>query len=276
MEIESKVIKALEIVESQKSELSDLFDSTSQGLDIHVAAEKIKRWKNRTVRLLSEHVHSNEGNKLRDIKRNWSSSLKDGFKYDVTVYSAFLSSLGDELRYYPAGIILAELNKDTTIVSKEEPNFSDSRTVFIVHGHDDRIKQLTARFLEKLDLKPLILHEQADKGKTIIEKLEASASEIDVGYAVVLLTPDDLGADASEKDKLQPRARQNVAFELGYFIAKLGRERVRALYSEGVELPSDYQGVLYTKIDPAGAWQMELAREIKAAGIQIDLNKLVY
>jgi len=95
-----------------------------------------------------------------------------------------------------------------------------------------------------------------------------------------LLTPDDLGSTVSKGDKNRPklplkkRARQNVVFELGYFIAKLGRERVRALYTEGVKLPSDYKGVLYTEFDSTGAWKLELAREIKAVGIELDLNKL--
>lgn len=153
--------------------------------------------------------------------------------------------------------------------------------VFIVHGHDDAIKNTVARFLEKLDIDVVILHEQPDKGKTIIEKLEANSSEVDIGYAVVLLTPDDKGIAASKYDyretklALQSRARQNVVFELGYFMAKIGRERVRALYIEGVELPSDYKGVLYTKLDDSDSWKYELAREIKAAGINFNINNLL-
>lgn len=153
--------------------------------------------------------------------------------------------------------------------------------VFIVHGHDKTTKISVARFLEKLDLDVVILHEQPDKGRTIIEKLEANSSEIEIGHAVVLLTPDDVGMPASKagntssKSSLRHRARQNVVFELGYFIAKLGRGRVRALYVEGVELPSDYKGVIYTKLDDSDSWKLELAREIKAAGIDFDLNKIV-
>ena len=125
------------------------------------------------------------------------------------------------------------------------------------------------------------MHEKPDRGKTLIEKLEANSSEVEIGYAVVLLTPDDLGVARSEIDESSPklppqhRARQNVVFELGYFIGKLGRHRVRALYAEGVELPSDYQGVLYTKLDGKDSWKLELVREIKAAGIKLDLNKIV-
>ncbi len=159
------------------------------------------------------------------------------------------------------------------------PTIPLGKRVFIVHGHDDGTKQTVARFLEKLDLDVVILHERPDQGKTIIEKLEANSSEVDIGYAVILLTPDDMGAakfDISKsglKASLVDRARQNVVFELGYFVAKLGRPRVRAIYVHGVELPSDFKGVLYTPLDPSGSWKFELAREIKAAGIDLDINK---
>jgi predicted nucleotide-binding protein len=146
-----------------------------------------------------------------------------------------------------------------------------SRTVFIVHGHDEAVKQSVARFLEKLDLHPIILHEQPNKGRTIIEKFEAHS---DVGFAVVLLTPDDLGGVASTPAKLQPRARQNVILELGYFIGKLGRARVCALYTKGVELPSDIHDVVYVPYDEGGAWRIGLARELNAAGITVDMNRI--
>ncbi|MBI4788217.1 MAG: nucleotide-binding protein [Chloroflexi bacterium] len=143
--------------------------------------------------------------------------------------------------------------------------------VFIVHGHDDAAKESAARFVEKLQLRAIILHEQPNAGRTIIEKFEACSN---VGFAIVLLTPDDIGASQSAPDKLGPRARQNVVYELAYFTAKLGRGRVCALYKEGVELPSDYQGMLYIPMDAAGAWRMALAKEMKNAGFQIDLNKV--
>ena len=215
-------------------------------------------------------------------------------KYDASVTFSGYSSLTDFTRKAASfhRIKMRELNsikerlKLYETISKDTPHISDKikffgNKVFIVHGHDETTKLSVARFLEKLDLEVIILHEQPDKGKTIIEKLEASSSEVDIGYAVVLLTPDDIGVSAPELDKTKPRpplrhrARQNVVFELGYFIAKLGRERVRAMYVEDVELPSDYQGVLYTKLDDSDSWKFELAREIKAVGINLDLNKIL-
>lgn len=142
--------------------------------------------------------------------------------------------------------------------------------IFLVHGHDDGALHETARFLERLRQEVIVLREQPNQGRTIIEKFETYA---DVGFAVVLLTGDDRGgAAASSESVLRPRARQNVIFELGYFIGRLGRNRVCALYTEGVEIPSDYSGVLYTKLDASGAWRLELAKELKAAGLPIDMN----
>ncbi len=146
---------------------------------------------------------------------------------------------------------------------------SDSRNVFLVHGHDEAVTESVARFLEKLDLHTIILHEQPNMGRTVIEKFEAHA---DVGFAVVLLTPDDVGGLASG-GKLEPRARQNVILELGYFIGRLGRSRVCALYVEGVEIPSDFHGVVYVPYDAAGGWRLKLASEIRAAGLPVDMNR---
>lgn len=143
--------------------------------------------------------------------------------------------------------------------------------VFLVHGHDNESKQTVARFLEKLEIEVTILHEKPNLGRTIIEKFEQHA---DVGYAVVLLTPDDIGKCCKEGDtSFLPRARQNVVFELGYFLGALGRKHVCALKAEGVEEPSDLSGVLYIPLDAAGAWRLRLAGEMKAAGLNIDLNR---
>jgi hypothetical protein len=142
--------------------------------------------------------------------------------------------------------------------------------VFIVHGHNDSVKLEVQRFLEKLGLQPIILHEQPNEGMTIIEKFEKHS---DTAFAVVLLTGDDVGYSVAEKKKSKPRARQNVILEMGFFLGKLGRNRVCALYVDGVELPSDYDGVLYVLL--ANDWKLSLAKEIKAAGFSVDLNKAI-
>jgi len=148
-----------------------------------------------------------------------------------------------------------------------------SRRVFLVHGHNEETKQAVARVLERLDLQPIILHEQPDMNRTIIEKFEAHA---DVGFAVVLMTADDRGGPSqAEPDTYRPRTRQNVLLEMGFFLGRLGRGRVCVLYDPAVEMPSDYSGVLYKRLDDP-AWKWELAREIDAAGIPVDLNRLKY
>ena len=150
---------------------------------------------------------------------------------------------------------------------------SDSKRVFVVHGHDQEAKQSVARFLERIGLEPIILHEQPDKGRTIIEKFEQNAEP--VGFAIVIVTPDDVGATTDDLENLQGRARQNVILELGYFIGRLGRDKVCVLKKGGIEMPSDYIGVIYKELDPNGAWKTELARELRAAGLEVDFEKVV-
>jgi predicted nucleotide-binding protein len=125
--------------------------------------------------------------------------------------------------------------------------------------------------LEHLDLQPLILHEQAGRGRTFIEKFEAQS---DVGYAVVMITGDDVGHVASKPEEARPRARQNVILELGYFLGKLGRDKVSVLVRGDVEIPSDFLGVEYIAMDSGGAWRFTLGGEISAAQIDVDLNAL--
>jgi predicted nucleotide-binding protein len=145
--------------------------------------------------------------------------------------------------------------------------------VFTVHGHDEVAKYTVARFIERLDLEAIILDEQSGGLQAIIDKFEEQAANI--VFAIILLTPDDVGAAESEKDKLQPRARQNVILELGYFIGKLERNQICLLYKEGVELPSDIRGQSYVLMDDHDGWQLKLAREMKYARLPIDANKLL-
>lgn len=142
-----------------------------------------------------------------------------------------------------------------------------SKKIFIVHGHDEGARESVARFLERIGFEPIILHEQANRGRTVIEKVEAHG---DVGFAVVLLTPDDEGC--VKGGSTEPRARQNVLLELGYFIGRLGRDHVCALKRGELEIPSDFAGIVWEPMDSSGGWKQALARELKAAGHTIDWN----
>lgn len=150
--------------------------------------------------------------------------------------------------------------------SISEVSVSSSK-IFIVHGHNDKVKLDVTRTIEKLELNPIILHEQANGGKTIIEKFEDNSSE--VGFAIVILTCDD----KLEDEKF--RARQNVVFEMGYFIGKLGRNKVALLYENGIELPSDINGLVYILIDDSGHWKYSIVKELKECGYNVDANKIL-
>ncbi|MDD4157710.1 MAG: nucleotide-binding protein [Candidatus Cloacimonetes bacterium] len=166
--------------------------------------------------------------------------------------------------------------KKSNIDTDSTETMPQSNQIFVVHGHDEVMKQAVARTLEKLDLKPIILHEKPNQGRTIIEKFTDYADG--VSFAVVLLSPDDKGYKKDQSSEAAKfRARQNVILELGFFIGKLGRHNVAVLFKNDLdfERPTDYDGVLYTSFDDAGKWQYDLMRELKAIGYDIDANKLV-
>ena len=259
------------------------------------AAEKIQAQIDEGEALLVQQPRSNaELDKLKEQSRIWSDYSKELLVQLFTSsaiaeeYSAFVGvllrikpSLGDLVNNWRDSV-QTSLTRLRSIYRRLElfpvPEVATPRRrkpkgpengVFIVHGQNNESKETVARFLEHLGLSATILHELPDKGRTIIEKFEDSAS---VGYAVVLLTGDDVGAPRTAPEELKPRARQNVLLELGYFLGSLGRSHVCALREDGVEIPSDLSGVLYVPFDAAGAWKLRLAKEIKAAGIDIDLN----
>lgn len=185
-----------------------------------------------------------------------------GFREGIGDQISMLESISERLELIP------EADDPATApasVARREPG----KAVFIVHGHDNEAKESVARFVEKLGLKAIILHEKPNAGMTLIEKFEHNA--LDVGCALILLTPDDVGAACDDQNNLQPRARQNVILELGYFCGALGRNRVMVLYGEGVEVPSDFDGVVYEKLK-GESWKLSLAKELKEAGLPVDMN----
>lgn len=149
----------------------------------------------------------------------------------------------------------------------------DDYKIFIVHGHDDAAKLDMARTLEKAGFEAIILHEQPDAGRTIIEKFENYA---DVSYAVILYMECDLGRNKEMPiDSEKYRARQNVVFEHGFFLGNLGHDHVRAFIKRDVETPGDLGGVLYVPMDSAGGWKMKLTQNTNATGLMVDMNKFI-
>lgn len=142
-----------------------------------------------------------------------------------------------------------------------------SKKVFIIHGHDNEMKQEVQLLLTRAGLDEVVLHECSDKGRTIIDKLIEESSE--GVYVVALLSPDDVLKNGDF------RARQNVILEIGYFLGKFGKEKVRLLKRGNVEIPSDLQGILYQEFDEQGSWRMKLLKELSDVGIPIDFANVI-
>ena len=178
--------------------------------------------------------------------------------------AAVLESMIEEVdEYWPNNGVSASAPDKRAVVQ-------NTKKVFLIHGRDEGTRETVARFLQQLKLEPVILAEQASHGRTIIEKFERHA---DASFAIALLTPDDTGSLGSETDDPRPRARQNVVFELGYFIGRLGRAGVCALTKGKVDIPSDYSGVVYISLDDGGGWKLQLVKELKTAGFDVDANR---
>jgi predicted nucleotide-binding protein len=144
--------------------------------------------------------------------------------------------------------------------------------LFLVHGRDKGALFEVQEFLERVTgIRPVVLSEQPSRGQTIIEKLGAHLAP--GSFAVVLMTADDEGRLRGEDGELKLRARQNVLFELGFAVGRLERQYVAVLHEDGVELPSDYYGVVYITFDSGGGWKLQLVGELRAAGIDADANK---
>ncbi|MCJ7721087.1 nucleotide-binding protein [Candidatus Bathyarchaeota archaeon] len=147
-----------------------------------------------------------------------------------------------------------------------------SNKIFVIHGHDNEMKSDVTQTLQKLDLDPLILHEKPNSEQTLIEKISDYAH---VSFAVVLLSPDDLAyPEQKTPEEAKYRAKQNVIFELGYFLGLLGKQNVIAIYrkKKDFEIPNNYNGVLW--IEYKTGWYFELIRELQAANFDVDANKL--
>lgn len=167
--------------------------------------------------------------------------------------------------------VYGELKTNTSV--NESPALSNK--VFIVHGHDNELKHDVERFIHEIGLEPVVLHRQIDGGNTVIEKIEQNS---DVGYAFVLLTPDEVAYTKDQIDiddvnrEIEFRARPNVIFEFGYFVGKLGRDKVCCLHKGDVVIPSDLSGLVYKKIDTSiDSQAYSIIRELKAAGYQLTM-----
>lgn len=206
------------------------------------------------------------------IRTSFLSNLKkDGFIFENEEITSLNldDSSKNSIASYEASVIKEPVM--TPPVNIKSLLTNQKPKIFIVHGRDPLIKTEVARFLTKINLEPVILHERPNGGRTLIAKFQEESADIE--FAIVLMTPDDVGGLVNASQ--QPRARQNVIFELGFFIGKLGAGKVCALVKGAIERPSDFDAVVYTNYDDAGAWKLELARELKHAKIPFNEQEIV-
>ena len=163
-------------------------------------------------------------------------------------------------------------SKDESTPAKGGRVRTIGRQVFVVHGHDTELLLKVKEFLREIHLDPIVLREQPNQGRTIIEKFENFS---DVGFAIALLTSDDLVLHDGGGSSREYRARQNVVLELGYFMGALGRSRVAVLCDKNVARPGDIDGMVYATTESDASWQLSIARELHAAGYEVDLNRLL-
>lgn len=223
-----------------------------------------------------------------DFVKEWDSCLRKPYLNNVSDKDWYSKEINKALSKLDSfiqriGFRFKEKADKSGILSRTVNSMNETNKIFIVHGHNEEMKQVVARVVTRLGLEPIILHEQANEGKTIIDKFEANAEN--TFFAIILLSGDDLAASVSElegledeeiRSKLEKRARQNVVFEMGYFAGKLGRSHMFYLLQNGVSKPGDLDGLVYTPFDaPEGTWKFELAKELKVCGYNVDANQLL-
>lgn len=259
-----EIIKTLDLEGLSKEIVTKLIEESKEKyLDIKtISVDKVS---SHTLKELEELILN-----IKNILESANDITHDTYQ-ELSLTVSQLSRMYESIRGYIVSKLVRYqqiLKTNNSEKNNVDSNFKfDTKRIFIVHGHNSEIKEALARLIENQGLQAIILHEQVNQGKTIIEKFERNS---DVGCAICLFTADDIGK-ANNSNKQQPRARQNVVFEAGYFLGKLGRERVILLADKEVEIPSDLQGVLYIG---TGDWRFNVLKELKNLGYSIDYNKL--
>ncbi|MCD8436016.1 nucleotide-binding protein [Tenacibaculum dicentrarchi] len=258
-ELENRINKGYEII--SKSHLTELNE----------LKKKIKRWDDYNIELLKQSFNIPNNEYKKKYIYTGVTFDKKIFRRDPSEIITQTNFLEDRIEYLDALHEKSELIQFNTEEKSFSKNNNNLNQVFIVHGHDDEAKIKTARFVEKIGFEAIILHEQASSSMSIIEKIEEYSN---VGFGIILYTPCDIGSKQTNKLELKSRARQNVVFEHGFLIGKIKRENVCALVKGNVELPNDISGVVYIQMDNENSWKYTIAKEMKASGYNIDMNKI--
>lgn len=264
--------KAIEVLQKALDEIPAVREAGSIG------SPEFKKWQ-RDTRVALRYVFGDRSSQMGDFRqisytpsagvigvtRDYRQRL---FNSGVDDANATLQSILNEVKNF-----WEDDPVETPIVTTGRQHSTEvNDKIFVVHGRNDPVRATVTSFLSRIGLDPIVLQDQPNEGRTIIEKFEGYS---DVGFAVVLLTPDDIGGlNDSGKSDLNPRPRQNVVLEWGFFLGKLGRHRVAALLQDEIEFPNDYSGVVYIEIDDNEGWKTRLFRELNNAGMPVDHNKL--
>jgi predicted nucleotide-binding protein len=257
--------KAARYVSKQLLALEDIVNETKSTGDTELGFEQLRRWKQLTIELLNETVGLSEATALENKKLGsfiMGQPLRN-FLAEAGLYDAFLVALNQAIQDHPERI-LREKAQPHDISAVAVPSPSASRTVFLIHGHDElNLLRLCQLLKDRWDIQSIILKERAGKGRTLIEKFEGEAPA--ATFAIALLSPDDQvqGAGAN-----YPQARPNVVFELGWFYGRLGREKVCILLRKGTKIHSDLDGISRIEFnDSLDEVSEDIGRELKAAGL---------
>jgi len=267
MSIDEKTNKAKEMLSQQLDELGGIVKQASQDQDFDTAGERLKRWKTRTVNLISSNINPIEGEKLnKKVKMSFFGgqplrNLAD----EADMYRGFILSLSEEIENHPEDILcIPTCSKSNLSKSVDVPQPTESRTIFIVHGHDElNLLRLEKMLRERWGIDPIILNAEPSKGRTLIEKFEQEAQR--ATYAMILFTPDDLIEVAGTQ---YAQARPNVIFELGWFFGRLGRQKVCILFKKGTKIHSDLDGIMRIEFnETVNEKLVDIEKELKNVGL---------
>lgn len=274
--VKAKSIFRTEILERIKKGNDILKKIIKTWDDFNAIKKEYSSWHDYNLELLKQSFNEpyNEYRKSYDDEGSWGALFREereSLKEEVKEFIDNFNKKVENLNKLEQKVDLLKYSEPDVIIQQKGNIKLNMSQVFIVHGQDESAELAVARFIENLGFDAIILHEQVNSGKTIIEKIEEFSN---VGFGVVLYTPCDLGAKKGEEANLQPRARQNVVFEHGFLIAKLGRRNVCALVKDKVEIPNDISGVVYVPMDDYRAWEIALAKELRDSGYNVDLNQV--
>lgn len=284
MSIEKKGREAVNMIMKQMIALSEIVDRASQDRDLKTANERLHRWKLRTVRLLSEEVNSSEGKRLDDIRlRSWNMyNPLENLQSEADLYGAFLQSLVEELKEHPEDYFPTQIPSEEKVTIPKVPKSASAKTVFVVYGRNNKLRESMFTFLRALGLNPV----EWTQAIQATQKTSPYIGEIlDTAFAqaraiIVLFSGDDearllagfLGRNEKSYEKeLTPQPRPNVIFEAGM---AMGRNEDRTILVQvGETRPiSDIAGRHITHLDNSSEKRQELVTKLRGAGCEVDTN----